>query len=53
MIVLIKPLAAQASIKKLFLEEKKTMPEIEDLPKELIDEIRTTFKIFDQDDGKL
>ena len=28
------------------------MPEIEDLPKELIDEIRTTFKIFDQDDGK-
>ena len=28
------------------------MPEIQDLPKELIDEIRTTFKIFDQDDGK-
>ena len=28
------------------------MSEIQDLPKELIDEIRTTFKIFDQDDGK-
>ena len=28
------------------------MTEIEDLPKELIEEMRTTFKIFDQDDGK-
>ncbi|CAG5110485.1 Oidioi.mRNA.OKI2018_I69.chr2.g4884.t1.cds [Oikopleura dioica] len=30
------------------------MSEIENLPKELVDEIRTTFKIFDQDDdGKI
>ncbi|CBY10470.1 unnamed protein product [Oikopleura dioica] len=30
------------------------MTEIQDLPKELVEEIRTTFKIFDQDDdGKI